>query len=65
MQTCMIKKNMLNTQKFKTRIKPWISIEKVNRIIKFNEKSWLKPYINKNTGLRKKQKMILKNIFLN
>ena len=46
-------------------MKPWISIEKVNRIIKFNEKSWLKPYINKNTGLRKKQKMILKNIFLN
>ena len=30
--------------------------KKVHKVIKFNKKSWLKPYINMNTELRKKAK---------
>ena len=39
-------------------------LKNVHRVIKFNEKAWLKPYIDMNTDLKKKQKMILKKIFL-
>ena len=38
--------------KFKTCIKSWISFEKVHKVIKFNQNSWLKPYIDMNTDLR-------------
>ena len=31
-------------------------LKKVHRVIKFNENSWLKPYIDMNTDLRKMQK---------
>ena len=32
------------------------SIKKVHRVIQFNQKDWLKPYIDMNTELRKKAK---------
>ena len=39
-------------------------LEKVHRVIKFNQNAWLKTYINMNADLRKKkQKMILKKDF--
>ena len=31
-------------------------LEKVHRVIKFNEKAWLEPYIDMNTKLRQKVK---------
>ena len=31
-------------------------MKKVYRFIKFNQNTWLKPYIDKNTGIRKKVK---------
>ena len=31
-------------------------MKKVHRIIKFNKNAWLEPYIDMNTGLRKKAK---------
>ena len=31
-------------------------MEKVYRVFKFNEKAWLKPYIDMNTKLRQKEK---------
>ena len=39
-------------------------LKKVHRVNKFNGNSWLKPYIDMDTDLRKKQKMILKKTFL-
>ena len=33
------------------------------RVIKFIQKTWLKPYIDMNTELREKAKMTLENIF--
>ena len=38
-------------------------LKKVHRVIKFNQNTWLKPYIHMNSVLSKKQKMILKKIF--
>ena len=54
----------MRNQKFKTSIKSWVSLEKMHRVIKFNQKTWLKTYIDMNAELKKKQKIILKNIFL-
>ena len=31
-------------------------LKKVDRVIKFNQNAWLKPYIDMNTNLRKKAK---------
>ena len=38
--------------------------KKVYKMIKFNENVWLKPGIDMNADLRKKQKLILQKIFL-
>ena len=38
-------------------------LKKVHRVIKFNQNAWLKPYIDMNTDLRKKAKVILKKTF--
>ena len=39
-------------------------LKQVHRVIKFNQKAWLKAQIDMNTDLGKNQKMILKKIFL-
>ena len=38
-------------------------LKKDHRVIKFNQKAWLKPCSDMNTKLRKKQKRILRNAF--
>ena len=43
-------------QKIKASFKSWIMLKKVHRIIKFNQKSWPKTYIDMNTELNKKTK---------
>ena len=40
-------------------------LKKVHRVVRFNQEAWLKEYIDMNTKLRKKQKMILKKTSLN
>ena len=43
-------------KKFKTSIKPWISTEKMHRIIKFNQKSLVKTIYLYEQRLKKKNK---------
>ena len=52
--------NLLNKNKYVIHIKPLkqalnhgLKLKKVHRIIEFNQKAWLKPYIDMNTELRK------------
>ena len=53
--SCVIYVIRKNTQALNYRLK----LKKVHRIIEFNQESWLKPYIDMNTELRK----IAKNDF--
>ena len=41
---------------FKTNIKSWIILKKLDRVIQFNQETWLKPYIDINTKLRTEAK---------
>ena len=52
--------NLLNKKKYIAHIKslkqalnPGLKLKRVHRIIEFNQKAWLKPYIDMNTELRK------------
>ena len=38
-------------------------LKKVHRMTKFNQKAWLKSYIDVNTKLKKKKKIMLRKIF--
>ena len=40
-------------------------LKEVRKVIQFNQKTWLKPYIDMNTKLRTDAKMTLKKISLN
>ena len=50
-------------KKFKASFKPWASVKELHKVIQFNQKTWLKQYIDMNTNLRKGAKMILKKTF--
>ena len=39
-------------------------LKRVHRAVQFNQEAWLKAYIDTNTNLRKKEKMILKKVSL-
>ena len=55
---------MLYTYDLRQRLNHRLILKTVHKVIKFNQNAWLKSYIDLNTGLRKKQKMILKKTFL-
>ena len=42
-----------------------MKLKKVHRILEFDEKPWMEPYIRLNTDLRKKQSLHLKKISTN
>ena len=50
--------------KFKGSLEPQTSVKKVQRVIKFNQKSCVKPYIDMNTGLGKVSKSNFEKTFL-
>ena len=57
-------KYVMNIRVLKQALNHGLVLRQVHRVIQFNQKDWLKPYIDMNTKLRKEAKMILKNIFL-
>ena len=53
------KRHVLHIRSLKQALDCRLKLEKIHRVIEFNQESWLKPYINMNTELRK----IAKNDF--
>ena len=59
------KKNyVVHIRALKQTLNHGLILKKVHRAIQFNQKAWLKPYIDMNTKLRKEAKMNLKRISL-
>ena len=57
---CDKKEYVLHIRNLKQALDHRLVLKKVHEVIKFNEKTWLKPYIDMKPELRKK---ILKNEF--
>ena len=49
------KKYVVHKRALKQALNQWLILKRVRRVIQFNQKAWLKPYIDMNTKLRKKQ----------
>ena len=47
---------MIHIRKLKQALNPRLVLKNIDRVIKFNQKAWLKPCIGMNTKLRKKAK---------
>ena len=47
------KKYVVHRRSLKQTLNHGLKFKKVHRIIEFNQKAWLKPYIDMNTELRK------------
>ena len=47
------KKNVVHIKSLKQALNHGLKLKKIHRIIEFNKKAWLKPYIDMNTELRK------------
>ena len=47
------KKYVVHTKSLKQALNHGLKLKRVHRVIKFNQKAWLKPYIDMNTELRK------------
>ena len=45
------KKNVIHIRALKQALNHGLKLKKVHRVIKFNQKAWLKPYIDINTKL--------------
>ena len=54
---------VIHISNLKEALSHGLFLEKVHRVIKFNLKAWLKPYINMNTDLRKKGKNGFEDFF--
>ena len=54
---------VIHIRNFKQPLNHELVLKKYQRVIKFNQNAWLKPYINMNTDLRKKAKNDLEKDF--
>ena len=59
----MIKRNVIHIRNLKQVLNHRLVMKKVHRVIKFNEKSCLRSFIDMNTELRKKGKIDLEKYF--
>ena len=48
--------NVIHVTNLKQALNHGLLLKKVQRVIKFNQNDWLKPYVDMNTDLRKKSK---------
>ena len=58
------KENVTHIRNLKQSLNHQIVLKKEQRVIKFNQKAWLKSYIDIKEELKKMQKNISKKIFL-
>ena len=56
-------KYVMHIKNLKKALNHRLVLKSVHRVIKINQNAWLKSFINMNTDLRKKAKLILKIIF--
>ena len=54
---------VIHIRNLKQALNHRLVLKKVHRVIKFNQNAWLKPYIDMNTGLRKKRKKRFRKFF--
>ena len=54
---------VIHIRNLKQALNHILILKKVHIMIKFNQKPWLNPYIDMNTELRQKAKIILRKIF--
>ena len=47
---------VIHIKNLKQALNHWWILKKFHRMVKFNQKSWLKPYIDMNTKLKQKTK---------
>ena len=47
---------VIHIRNLKQALSHGLTVKKVNRVIKFNQRAWLKPYIDMNTKLKQKAK---------
>ena len=55
----MVKKDVIHIRNLQQALNHGLFLKIVYRVIKFSQKAWLKSYIDINTELRKKQKMMI------
>ena len=60
----MIKLNVIHIRNLNQALNYRLILKRVHRVIKFNKKAWLKPYIDMNTNLRKKAQNNFEKYFL-
>ena len=60
----MIKLNVIHIRNLNQTLNYRLVLKRVHRVIKFNKKAWLKPYIDMNTNLRKKAQNNFEKYFL-
>ena len=61
---CTIKNYVVPIRALKQAIMNGLRLKKVHKVLQFDQKPWLKPYIEMNTKLRKKAKNDFEKDFL-
>ena len=56
LQHTRLKKYLVHIRALKQALNHGLILKRVHRVIQFNQKAWLKPYIDMNTKLRKEAK---------